>query len=141
MKQSGGLLLADIVLDRTSSVPLYRQLHLQIRQQVLDGRLPAGTRLPSTRTLIRELEVSRITIVICPSGVNRNGPVFAVGLVVFGVSRGSQCLLAVPSTRGHQAQVVVAIPHQVSGIPVLMCPLPSPDYVVLHDISYEISRN
>ena len=77
MKQSGGLLLADIVLDRTSGVPLYRQLHLQIRQQVLDGRLAAGTRLPSTRTLIRELEVSRITIVnafeqLCTEGFLRS---------------------------------------------------------------------
>ena len=77
MKQSGGLLLADIVLDRTSGVPLYRQLHLQIRKQVLDGRLVGGTRLPSTRTLIRELDVSRITIVnafeqLCNEGFLRS---------------------------------------------------------------------
>ncbi|WP_434665695.1 PLP-dependent aminotransferase family protein [Paraburkholderia sp. A3BS-1L] len=63
MKVSGGVLLADIALDRTSDVPLHRQLYLQIRRQVLSGRLTGGTRLPSTRTLIRELGVSRITIV------------------------------------------------------------------------------
>jgi GntR family transcriptional regulator/MocR family aminotransferase len=63
VKVSGGVLLADIALDRASDVPLHRQLYLQIRRQILGGRLTGGTRLPSTRTLIRELDVSRITIV------------------------------------------------------------------------------
>ncbi|MND64073.1 HTH-type transcriptional regulatory protein GabR [compost metagenome] len=62
MKFSGGRLLTGIELDRASSVPLYRQLYLQIRQQILAGRLPGGTRLPSTRTLCTEQDLSRITI-------------------------------------------------------------------------------
>ncbi|MFZ6047676.1 PLP-dependent aminotransferase family protein [Pseudomonas sp. CR3202] len=62
MKSPGGMLLTGIELDRTSSVPLYRQLYLQVRKQILAGRLPGGTRLPSTRTLCKELELSRITI-------------------------------------------------------------------------------
>lgn len=62
MKSPAGLLLTGIELDRTSSTPLYRQLYLQIRKQVLTGRLQGGTRLPSTRTLSKELELSRITI-------------------------------------------------------------------------------
>nr|WP_218583899.1 PLP-dependent aminotransferase family protein [Pseudomonas akapageensis] len=62
VKLSGGRLLTGIELDRTGSVPLYRQLYLQIRQQILAGRLPGGTRLPSTRTLCKEQDLSRITI-------------------------------------------------------------------------------
>lgn len=62
MKSPGGMLLASIELDRTSAVPLYRQLYLQIRQQILSGRLHGGMRLPSTRTLCAELGLSRITI-------------------------------------------------------------------------------
>jgi GntR family transcriptional regulator/MocR family aminotransferase len=62
MKSPGGMLLASIELDRTSSAPLYRQLYLQIRQQILAGRLHGGMRLPSTRTLCAELGLSRITI-------------------------------------------------------------------------------
>lgn len=62
MKSPGGMLLTAIELDRSSPVPLYRQLYLQVRKQILSGRLPGGTRLPSTRTLCKELELSRITI-------------------------------------------------------------------------------
>lgn len=63
MKDVGGLLLAGIRLDRHSEQPLYRQLALQMRALVLDGTLRPGARLPSTRTLIAELGVSRATVV------------------------------------------------------------------------------
>lgn len=48
-----------VQLDRSSSVSLHRQLTLQLRRAILDGRLPAGTRLPSTRALAAELGISR----------------------------------------------------------------------------------
>lgn len=62
MKSPAGLLLSAIELDRTSAIPLYRQLYLQIRKQILGGRMQGGVRLPSTRTLSKELALSRITI-------------------------------------------------------------------------------
>ncbi|WP_271411022.1 MocR-like pyridoxine biosynthesis transcription factor PdxR [Pseudomonas sp. Q1-7] len=62
MKSPGGMLLTGIELDRSSPIPLYRQLYLQVRKQILSGRLPGGTRLPSTRTLCKELGLSRITL-------------------------------------------------------------------------------
>jgi GntR family transcriptional regulator/MocR family aminotransferase len=62
MKSSAGLLLSGIELDRASPIPLYRQLYLQIRKQILSGRIQGGVRLPSTRTLSRELGLSRITL-------------------------------------------------------------------------------
>ncbi|WP_442114075.1 MocR-like pyridoxine biosynthesis transcription factor PdxR [Pseudomonas sp. NUPR-001] len=62
MKSPAGLLLAAIELDRDSATPLYRQLYLQIRKQILTGRLQGGIRLPSTRTLSQELKLSRITL-------------------------------------------------------------------------------
>lgn len=62
MKSPAGLLLSAIELDRESAVPLYRQLYLQIRKQILGGKLQGGVRLPSTRTLSKELALSRITI-------------------------------------------------------------------------------
>jgi hypothetical protein len=45
-----------------SACPLYCQLYDQLRQAILEQRLPAGTRLPSTRTLARTLGVSRNTV-------------------------------------------------------------------------------
>src|SRR5215468_9083633 len=40
--------------------PRYQRLYLQLRDAVLSGRLVAGARLPGSRTLARELGVSRI---------------------------------------------------------------------------------
>ena len=48
-----------LTIDRTSGLPLHLQLAEQFRAAVLDGRLQAGHRLPSTRDLARELAVSR----------------------------------------------------------------------------------
>ena len=63
MKSAGGRLLAGLELDRAAAQPLHRQLYAQLRSQILAGTLPSGTRLPSTRTLVSELGVSRITVV------------------------------------------------------------------------------
>jgi DNA-binding GntR family transcriptional regulator len=42
---------------------LYEQLCDSLRADIASGRLEPGTRLPSTRTLARELRVSRNTVV------------------------------------------------------------------------------
>lgn len=57
------LLLDWIALDDSTSLPIYRQLYDQLRTTMLHGRLTAGCLLPSSRTLARELGVSRNTVV------------------------------------------------------------------------------
>jgi GntR family transcriptional regulator / MocR family aminotransferase len=47
-----------VELDRSSAVPLYRQLYGGLREGILAGTLPAGSRLPS----VRALKVSRNTV-------------------------------------------------------------------------------
>jgi GntR family transcriptional regulator/MocR family aminotransferase len=54
-------LLAE--LDRGAVEPLHRQLEARLRAGIRDGRLEAGTVLPSTRTLATELGVSRGIVV------------------------------------------------------------------------------
>ncbi len=49
-------------LDRRLDAPLYRQVHDRIRQGVLEGRLPAGARLPSSRALAAQLGLARATV-------------------------------------------------------------------------------
>lgn len=51
-----------ITLDNTSGVPLHRQLYNEVRLSILNGRLTAGSRLPSSRTLAASLGVSRSTV-------------------------------------------------------------------------------
>lgn len=51
-----------IPLDRGSAVPLYQQLESYLRQHILSGSLLPGARLPATRQLAQDLEISRITV-------------------------------------------------------------------------------
>lgn len=51
-----------LILNSNDSVPLYQQLYHQIREQVLSGKLPADSRLPSVRELAVELSTSRNTV-------------------------------------------------------------------------------
>ncbi len=59
-----GVLLEMLNLDRSSQTPMYLQLDTQLRAAVLSGTLVKGDRLPATRQLAKDLNVSRITIQI-----------------------------------------------------------------------------
>lgn len=51
-----------ISVDRRSETPLYRQVYDAYRTAILEGRIRAGERVPSTRVLTIELGISRIPI-------------------------------------------------------------------------------
>lgn len=51
-----------ISLDAQSSVPLYEQIYKYIKNDIQDGGLPFGKRLPSTRKLAKFLQISRTTV-------------------------------------------------------------------------------
>ena len=51
-----------ISLDTQSSVPLYEQIYNYIKNDIQDGGLPFGKRLPSTRKLAKFLQISRTTV-------------------------------------------------------------------------------
>ncbi len=53
----------SIPLDRDGEEPIYRQLIRHIRMQIESGTLPAGVRLPASRDLARQLNISRISVV------------------------------------------------------------------------------
>jgi GntR family transcriptional regulator/MocR family aminotransferase len=54
--------LPVLAIDRDSDRPLYRQVYEGYREAILDGRLKAGERLPSTRRLAEELGLSRFPV-------------------------------------------------------------------------------
>ena len=54
---SGPGLLLEI--DRADELPLHEQIERALRERIRSGRMPSDSRLPSTRTLARELGISR----------------------------------------------------------------------------------
>lgn len=53
--------MVDIVLSKTSGVPIYEQIKQQLTAAILRGELAEGDALPSIRGLARDLQVSVIT--------------------------------------------------------------------------------
>lgn len=62
-KRSVGPIITGIVLDRDTPVPLHRQVYEGVREGILSQHFSPGQRLPSTRTVARELGISRYTAV------------------------------------------------------------------------------
>ena len=57
------VLLDALALDRADPQGLARQVHAAVRAMILDGTLPAGARLPSSRALAGAWGVARNTVV------------------------------------------------------------------------------
>ena len=53
----------DIRLDKQSMIPVYLQIADQVRSHILHGALPAGSVLPSERSLAQMLDIHRNTVV------------------------------------------------------------------------------
>jgi GntR family transcriptional regulator/MocR family aminotransferase len=90
---TGALVLVTLRPDLAS--PLYRQIYLDVRRAILEGRLQRGSRLPSTRNLALDLRVSRATAVQAYDQLRAEGYVESVSR---GATRVSS-LLPDPLTR------------------------------------------
>ena len=72
-------------LKKAPGIPLYEALYRCIRGDILSGKLPAGTKLPSKRALALHLEVSKITVEAAYNQLSAEGyiqPVEKVGYFV-----------------------------------------------------------
>ncbi len=63
MKNNAGALLSSIRIDRKSKRKINLQLYRGLREIILSGGLQAGERLPASRTLAKELLISRTTVI------------------------------------------------------------------------------
>ena len=52
----------QFTLNRRSTVPMYRQLAAELREQIVSGAMAEGYRLPPERELASRLEVNRTTV-------------------------------------------------------------------------------
>ncbi len=54
---------ATLPLNQDSEIPLYRQIYRNLRRAIMLGQILPGTKMPSTRTLSKQLNVSRNTVI------------------------------------------------------------------------------
>jgi GntR family transcriptional regulator/MocR family aminotransferase len=57
-----GMTTLHLPLDRSSGLPIHRQIYDGLRRAILEGRLSPGQRVPSTRALAEDLAVSRLPV-------------------------------------------------------------------------------
>lgn len=69
----------SIQVDRTTAVPIGDQIHANLRQAIVDGRLAPGQRLPSGRDLAVQLGVARGTIRVAYDRLMAENLVFGAG--------------------------------------------------------------
>ena len=91
-------------MDRTGKVPLYEQLTRHIQNDILEGRLSAGTHLPSKRQAARDLGVSIMTV------QSAYGQLLAEGYIVAEERRG---YFVAQVERVEASAQVAAIPRQL----------------------------
>lgn len=90
--------MAGLGLDRGSDLPLYQQVAAHLRNQILDGRLQAGTRLAGSRTLAEELGCSRAIVLTAFDLLYSEGYLHSVprgGVEVAAVAKSSGAALPV----------------------------------------------
>lgn len=51
-----------IIISNNSSIPLYEQIKEAIKKDIVTGSLKAGEKLPSVRSLARDLKISILTV-------------------------------------------------------------------------------
>lgn len=54
--------MITVLIDTASKVPIYEQIYIYLREEIRNGNIACGTKLPSSRGLANYLEVSRNTI-------------------------------------------------------------------------------
>ena len=62
MRNAAPGIVPAIAVDRSAGKPLYQQICDGFRDAIVERRLTAGQRLPSTRALARDLRISRIPV-------------------------------------------------------------------------------
>jgi GntR family transcriptional regulator/MocR family aminotransferase len=87
-----------IVLDTRGATPLYVRIYDQIKNDILNGEIVQGTKLPSGRALASELCVSRNTVDLAYSRLADDG--FIIGVPRVGYFAESRDVFSAPADEG-----------------------------------------
>ena len=63
----------EILISNSSGKPIYEQICIQIKNQIMNGTLAAGEALPSMRMLAKDLHISVITVQRAYEDLTRDG--------------------------------------------------------------------
>lgn len=105
-----------VELDRGDDAPLHEQIERSIREGIRAGRLPAGSRLPSTRSLAAELGISRGVV------SEAYGQLAAEGYLLAGQGAPTRVArtVRVPASREPAPPLLPSLPHRLDpGLPDL----------------------
>ncbi|GCE17817.1 aminotransferase-like domain-containing protein [Dictyobacter kobayashii] len=116
-----------IHLERSNGTPLYRQISQGLREAILSGELPEGTRLPPERSLAQELGVNRTTI------MNAYNELSSEGLIEGHVGRGT--LVKRSSFRPEEDYFDQTTPSWLLGLAANEGALLGPDARVLNELT------
>ncbi|PFG12333.1 GntR family transcriptional regulator [Bacillus sp. es.036] len=98
-----------IIISNSSKTPIYEQIHLQLKEQILAGDLKSGQPLPSMRQLAKDLNVSLITSKRAYEELEKNGFIYSiVGKGSF-VSEQNKEMIKERKMQGIEEQLVTAI--------------------------------
>ncbi len=68
-----------IIISNADPTPIYEQVVKQVQKQIIAGKLPAGSALPSIRKLALDLQISVITTKRAYDELERDGFINTVG--------------------------------------------------------------
>lgn len=63
----------EIIISNSSDKPIYEQITMQIKSQIMEGILSVGEALPSMRSLAKDLHISVITVQRAYEDLARDG--------------------------------------------------------------------
>jgi GntR family transcriptional regulator/MocR family aminotransferase len=106
-------IIALIPLDEHSAEPLHAQIYRHVRELIRSQQLSPGTRLPSTRTLSEELDVSRTTV------LTAFGSLLAEGYITGRTGAGTYVAASIPD-KTLNVVADAAVEHPVSRAPEIV---------------------
>jgi len=130
----------------SGSGPLYQQVYRAIREDVLSGKLRAGDRLPVTRTLARDLGISRNVILIAYEQLIAEGYAEArVGSGTFVAATLPDSMLRVAATNRRDSSIRLGVPRlsqcarRILDEPDTEAPVQPPPHRQRYDFAYYLA--
>lgn len=121
----------NVLINNKSGVPIYEQIYVQIKNQIISGDLQADEALPSIRNLAKDLRISVITTKRAYDELEHEGFVYTVA--------GKGCFVAAKNTELLREENLRKIEVHMQQIAILAksCNLNKNDLIEIFEILTE----